>query len=313
MWDMNPPKVLVGVEDVGCEAALRYAVAEAVRRGCGIHLLHVARPSNRAACALDDLVMVDDELRTLGETVLAEAAVRAEHLLDELAREDDRLSVSTELTEGSVVRALDELSRHACLLVLQHAGMGPNGETPTLSVTAGVAATAHCPVVAVPAGWLPSPEPPRPVVVGVDVTRHSVPLVRAALHEAARRGTELRAVHVWRTARDSATEPRAEVADRLRTRLGEVVDEARAAAPDVAVELAVEAGIAGDVLRDHSRSCDLVVVGRHHRKHSIGAPLGRTVRELLRWSRVPVLVVDPQRGDAVDRGGHADLAAALLP
>jgi nucleotide-binding universal stress UspA family protein len=313
MWDMNPPKILVGVEDVGCEAALQYAVAEAARRGCGVHLVHVARSSNRAACVLDDLVMVEDELRVVGEAVLADAAMRTEHLLDEVAREDDQPSVSTELSHGGVVRTLDELSRHACLLVLQHAGMGPKGETHTLSVTAGTAARAHCPVVAVPAAWRPSPERVRPVVVGVDVTRHSVPLVRAALREAARRGTGLRAVHVWRTARDSATGPREQVVELMKSRLDELVDEARAAAPDVPVELAVEAGVAGEVLRDHSLSCDLVVVGRHHRTQWVGAPLGRTVRELLRWSRVPVLVVDPRRGDAVDRGPHADVAAAVLP
>ena len=313
MWDLYPPKILVGVEHAGCEAALQYAVREAARRGCGVHLVHVAPPSNRAACALDDLVMVEDELRIVGEVVLAEAAARTEHLLDELSPEEDRLSVSTELTHGSVVRTLDELSRHACLMVLQHAGMGPTGETPTLSVTAGVAAAAHCPVVAVPSQWRPSAEPVGPVVVGVDVMRPSVPLVRAALHEAARGGARLRAVHVWRTSRDSSTVPREQVVGLLRTRLDEVVAEAREAAPDVPVDPAVEAGIAGEVLRDESLSSDLVVVGRHHRKHVVGAPLGRTVRELLRWSRVPVLVVDPQRGDAADRGPHAGLATAIVP
>jgi len=311
MWDLNPPKILVGIENVGSEAALQYAVTDAARRGCGIHLVHVTRPSNRAACALDDLVMVEDELRIVGEAVLADAAARAEQLLDQMSSEDDRLSVSTELTHGSVVRTLDELSRHASLLVLQHAGMGPTGETPTLSVTAGAAAGAHCPVVAVPTAWRPSTEPAGVVVVGVDVTRRCVPLVRAGLHEAARRGAELRAVHAWRAAGAAATA--SEEADLLRTRLGEAVVEARADAGALRVALVVEPGLAGEVLLEQSVGCDLVVVGRHHRKHAVGAPLGRTVRELLRWSTVPVLVVDPLLGDTVDRARTSDVATAIVP
>ena len=45
MWDVKPRKVLVGIESDECEAALQYAVAEARRRGSGIHLAHVARPA----------------------------------------------------------------------------------------------------------------------------------------------------------------------------------------------------------------------------------------------------------------------------
>jgi len=313
MWDMNPPKILVGVEHVGCEAALQYAVHEACRRGCGVHLVHVARPAHDAACALDDIVMVDDELRLADEAVLAHAAVRAEHLLGQVAPDDDRLSVSSELTHGSVVRTLDALSPHAGLLVLQHEGMGPTGETPTLSVTAGAAASAKCPVVAVPTGWRPSPEPIGPVVVGVDVLRPSGPLLEAALREAARRGTGLRVVHAWLPDRDSAAEPREHVTHGLRARLGELVAEARHAAPDVSVELAVSAGPPGQVLRDQSLTCDMVVVGRHHRKHVVGAVLGRTVRELLQWSSAPVLMLDPLRGDVIDRGGHPGISTAVVP
>ena len=136
MWDMEPRKVLVGVDTSSREAALQYAVAEARRRGCGIHLVHVARPV-LASCALDDIALVEGELRETSQLLLASAADRTQELLDELAPDDDRLSVSTELTHGSVVAALQSLSWHAGLLVLEHHGMGPDGETPTLSVTPG--------------------------------------------------------------------------------------------------------------------------------------------------------------------------------
>ena len=149
MWDMEPRKILVAV-DSDCDAALRYAVAEARRRGCGIHVTRVDRPAIWSSYVLDEVSLVESELRHPGASILAAAATRVEALLDEEAPDDERLSVSTELTHGSVVAALQALSRHACLLVLEHHGMGPAGETSTLSVTAGLAAAAHCPVVAVP-------------------------------------------------------------------------------------------------------------------------------------------------------------------
>ena len=47
MWDMVPRKVLVALDSSPCEAALRFGVAEACRRGCGLHLVHVARMALR--------------------------------------------------------------------------------------------------------------------------------------------------------------------------------------------------------------------------------------------------------------------------
>jgi nucleotide-binding universal stress UspA family protein len=92
MWDMEPPKILVAVEHVGTDAALAYAVHDATRRGCGVHLVHVAGPALWAACAYDDVVLLEDELRHSGEVILASAVQRAERLLDQVAPDDERLS-----------------------------------------------------------------------------------------------------------------------------------------------------------------------------------------------------------------------------
>ena len=159
MWDMVPPKILVAVEQIGRGAALEYAARDAVRRGCGVHLVHVTGPAVWARGADDGVVLLDDELRRSGHALLAAAAQRTEQLFGELAADDERLSVSTELAHGSVTSTLDGLSPHATLAVLEHLGMGAAGETATLSVTAGVAARAACPVVAVPDQW----EPARPL------------------------------------------------------------------------------------------------------------------------------------------------------
>jgi nucleotide-binding universal stress UspA family protein len=279
MWDMEPRKVLVAVDSVDCEAALEYAVAEATRRGCGIHLVHVARPVIGHSCALDDVCLIDDELRLAGHVELDAAAARAQALIDEQAPDDDRLSVSTELTHGSVVAALQSLSEHAALLVMEHHGMGPGGETATLSVAAGVAAVAHCPVVAVPDDWRPSAHAGGSVVVGVEDPARDTILLQTARHEAVRRGAHLRVV-------------RAPAHDEQHP-----TDVLHLEDADVPVDVVVEEGPPAEVLLRHAKSGELLVVGRHHRRHVVGASLGRTARALLRDSTVPVLVVDPVVGD----------------
>ncbi|HRK46809.1 MAG TPA: universal stress protein, partial [Nocardioides sp.] len=190
MWDMKPPKVLVGVDRPDCEAALQYAVAEARRRGCGIHLVHVARPI-LASRALDDIALVDGELRETSRVLLARAAARTQQLIDAQDPDDERLSVSTEVTHGSVVAMLHSLSAHAALLVMEHQGMGRHGETPTLSVTAGVAAVAQCPVVAVPDSWRPTAGIGGAVVVGISDPERDRAVVEEARNEAERRRTDL--------------------------------------------------------------------------------------------------------------------------
>ncbi len=308
MWDLVPPKILVAVEHVGSDAALAYAVHDAVSRGCGVHLVHVAGPAVRAACAYDDLVLVEDELRLAGEAVLASALGRAERLLDEVAPEDVRLSVSSELVHGSVVASLDALSPHACLAILQHQGMGASGETATLSVTAGVAAGASCPVVAVPDRWRPRPAALGVVTVGVDVARPSRFVLEAAVREADRRGATLRVVHAWQP--DGQAAPYDTVVAAVRDGLHELVSEA-GSGHTVPVEVVVEPGEAGPVLRGLCASSDLVVLGRHHRRHLVGARLGSTCRDVLRWSCAPVLVVDPLRGDGAAQDRRVRTTATL--
>ena len=65
MWDMEPRKILVAV-DSDCDSALQYAVAEALRRGCGIHVTRVDRPAIWSSYVLDEVSLVEGELRRPG-------------------------------------------------------------------------------------------------------------------------------------------------------------------------------------------------------------------------------------------------------
>jgi nucleotide-binding universal stress UspA family protein len=274
MWDVQPRKVLVGIESDDSEAALQYAVGEARRRGCGIHLVHVARPALFSSCALDDIALVDDELRRTEQMVLVAADARVHALLEEQAPEDDRLSVSTELSHGAVVAMMSSLSRHASRLVLEHRRAGPVGEAVPLSVSAALVVVAHCPVVVVHPEWRPSTDAEGTVVVGVEDLSRAGSLVSAADREAVRRGARLRIVTVASPGAAQAAEP-------------------ELPATEADAELVLEPGDASDVLLAQSEKAELLVVGRHHREHVLGAPLGHTVRQLLSHCEVPLLLVDP--------------------
>ena len=72
MWDMVPRKVLVGIETADCLPALRQAAEEAVRRTCGVHLLHVLPPTYAGHPHLDEVELVAGELQRVGAAVVAE-------------------------------------------------------------------------------------------------------------------------------------------------------------------------------------------------------------------------------------------------
>jgi len=251
----------VGVERADCEAALQYAVEDAVRRRCGIHLAHVAHPGPGSDWTGDEVRLVEGQLRRVDELVLAAAQARVQLLLHDRVPGDDELTVSTELTHGPVVAVLSSLSRHASRLVLEHERTG--ALSGLVSVSTGLVAVAECPVVVVPGGWRPATERGRPVVVGVEDLRQAGPLVAAADQEAVARGARLKVVVV---ARDH---------DRGRGAEGDLPS------TESPVDLVVATGSPADALLNAAADSDLVVVGRH---------LGHPFRALLDHCPVPLLV-----------------------
>ena len=283
MWDFEPQRILVGLETDECEAALAYAAREARLRGCGVHLVHVVPMLIAGGTAADAVVMRDGELYDPVRRILGDAAINLEHLL----RAED-LPVSTEVCHGPVEATLIEESRRAALVVLQHRGMGPDGRPPLLSVTARVAARAHAPVVAVPAGWSePGATTQRIVTVGIGDGSENDHLIGVAADEAARLGATLRIVH----AEDDLT-------------LEELVQEV----PTGPADYIVGEGEPADALLARADDTTLFVVGRRRPRLPLGHRLGSTARTLLRRSPVPVMVVDPC--DSKDR---RDLATAAIP
>ena len=314
MLETTPRKVLVGVASGDLvDAALDFAVSEALRRGVGVHLVHAVNPVLLAADP-ESWAVIEGVLRRVGSDALEAAAATVEHRLGQ------EHPVSTELVHGPASPALVAESERACVVVLQQRPLGDRSHVLTLSVTNGVAARAHVPVVVVPTGW-DEHASTAPVVVGVKRPDVSHQVVRLALDEARSRQVPLRILHVWRYSDafdDLVFEAgaRAEHEDELRRVISDGLADLLAEYDDVATELVLRHDHAADVLVEESRTAGLLVLGRHQSAISRTPHLGSIVRGALKESRCPVMVVDPLTapvapGVADVDAGHAPVVAAV--
>ena len=298
MLDIKPHKILVCVspgED--CSASLDLAVTEAQRRGCGVHLALAVRPVWVGPAEMTELRMVDGEWRKYGTDFL----IDCERQLKKLA--GDSLPVSTEITHGSVVPALVEVSEHAALVVMQHHRMDRTHLIPTLSVTNGVAARAHAPVVAVPDAWRESNASTDVVAVGVEDAVSSAHVAGWAFEEAQRLGGGVRLVRAWFysaafdadvVAGQAELVQSASLREEVQRQFTELIEDF----PDVPCQVVAVHGQPADVLVHQSRQVRRLVVGRHEPVLPLGSHLGPVTRAVLTHAACPVVVVDPRGGSS---------------
>jgi nucleotide-binding universal stress UspA family protein len=247
--------VVVGVDgSPASRGAVRWAVDESIHRAAPLLVVH-------AFGAPDP-----DDLPAERHRVALDAAAEARAWWGSGR-------VTTVTAAGSAVPLLVDQSRHACLVVVASRGHG--GFTGLLvgSVSARLAAQAHCPVLVVHHGerWVgPESSLPRhgPVVVGVGgsaTTQHTLGL---AFGEAASRDLPLVALHAWTRPEHRrhrrAGDPAWLETVALNTLAGQV-EPWRAKFPDVRVRMLAPEGGAAAALVEQSRSAVLVVVGAHDR------------------------------------------------
>lgn len=293
MLEIDPPKVLVCVspgED--CQATLDYAVAEAGRRGCGIHLALAVRPVLVGMGDVADLRIVDGEWRKYGTDFL----IACEQKIKALAGPD--VSVSTEITHGAVVPALIDVSRNAALVIMQHHRMGRSHHVPSLSITNGVASRAEAPVAAVPDDWQERAQHADVVVVGVEDAVSSAWVVEWAFEEARRLGSLVRLVRAWFFsaafdadvfAGEAGLIQSASVREEVQRDFADLIKRF----PDVPCEVVAVHGPPADVLVAQSHGARRVVMGRHDPVVPFGSHLGPVTRAVLNHASCPVVVLDP--------------------
>ncbi|MFF9628944.1 universal stress protein [Streptomyces fradiae] len=276
-----PGDVLVGVDPQDFPVpALAWAADEAARRRARLRLV-LALPPHDSRYADSDHRR--STARWAGETALVAAAETVRSLRP-------RLPVVTALLDGRPAEVLCRLSEGAGLVVVGSRRLSRAEEFLSAgSVVVPVSARADCPVAVVgrpghAAGG------PRPLVVGIDGSTHSVAAAAFAFREAALRGTSVRALWIWRW----PAVPPAEEGDAVRERrrlLAGALAPLRSAHPDI--------GVAQEVLRGHpveelaraSADAAAVVVGRRGRGGYTGMRLGSVVHGLLHRAECPVITV----------------------
>ena len=310
-----PPPVAVGIDGCpGSAGALRYAVAEATRRGAPLHVVHVSPgygPLGSVPPVLGMAVPVSmAEVEDVGASIIEEATTTAHRI-------NPDLEVVGHLVHGPRAASLVDLAAGAELMVVGRESRHRLERVLTGATTAAVASRAPCDVVVVPSFWVVENAKDR-VVVGIKARRHTHQLLSRAFAEASARGASLTMVTAWELAdayldrieqRTHAAEWEAD-GQRL---LDDLAAEWRTAYPDVRVETQVEHGPAANVLRRVGEESDLLVVSRRHHALPPHGHLGSVAHAVLRLSEVPVLVVpfveDPDEpaleGLALEEAGHA--------
>ena len=188
---MNTPlHVVVGTDgSPSARNAVRVAAAEAAVRGLPLRILTATdSPAIRDRAGRDE---EPPERRMLGD---ADALLA--HAIDLAAETLPSDQISTDIVVEAAAPELLYESRYAALLVVGTRGHGGLHTAVLGSVSAHVAAHAHCPVLVVPE-WLVPMAPDAPVVVGVDGTGRSAAALDAAFAEARLHRTSVLAVHAF--------------------------------------------------------------------------------------------------------------------
>jgi nucleotide-binding universal stress UspA family protein len=287
--------VVVAVDGTAAsDGALYYAVQQAQSLGTELRILHVMP----MAVPMPPLRPVEPpDLEPYARNVLSHAATKARDLAPGLA-------VSTMLAHGvgGRARSIVDGSVDAQLAVVGRETTHGLERLLTGATTSGVASSAPCPVVVVPADWRPRDNGERgaTVVVGIRRPADASHVMAAAYEQAVRLGASITVVHAW-----EMPDP---YVDRVESRahaeewqaLGEqILDEAlgtwRDQYPHVPIDTQVVHGHPASVLVAAAKAADLVVVRRAH-EHRPFDHLGATVRALLLASPAPVEVVPSRRG-----------------
>lgn len=268
---------------------LECAVAECIRTGRPLHLVHVVPLPGAETVAFTVL----DQYLGNGRRVMDRAATQARMALRRSGVDDG--PTGELVIGGSVVDGLVHRTRDAHLLVMQHDGRATRWFS--RSRTCSVAGRSPVPVLSVPAalGTLSAHDG---TTVAVQDPESCRPLLALALRSARTRGTALRVLHAWwlGDGQDASVLERPDAvrhAERARASLTRELAALDSSGVSVRVEVhhlppdraVVEAG----------STSSLLVVGRRDRHLPLGGHLGNVARAAVDHATCPVLVAPEHR------------------
>lgn len=299
MSKVKPQPIVVGVSADGeSEGAVRFAVDEALRQGCGITIVHAM--SESLPPPPDTLIGFGSQSERTHHFVDRTVSAEAYRLVTDTASRaramsQGRVAVNTRIPVGRSVHAIVNASEDARLIVLQHRDLGMFERIFVRSTSAGVSARAHCPVVTVPPIWDPDLHRNR-VTVGIDSLEESSDVLRTAFETASARRARLDVVHSRNFVGADAdivlsTTLSAEWQARSERELEKLLAPWMEQYPQVKVERRVFDQGAIDVLIKHSQESDLLVLGRFRATLLLPLPLGPITRAMVNGAHCPVEIV----------------------
>ncbi len=278
------------------EAVVRWAAAEAGRRGSPLHVLNARESLSNMLLPADPsfapAMVSADELDRLdgSDALVAEATSRARAAAPGVA-------VTSSRPWGTAASTLLAVAERASTIVV---GAGRRGALARFflgSTALSVIAHAPCPVVVVGPDGDPAPAHGL-LVVGVDGSSDSRAALEYAVDAAERRGADLVVVTAWNVEVEDGyvvTTPGSPEWERVVARHREAVERLvvplREAHPSVAVGLEIVHGPRVATLVDRSGGADLLVVGSRGRGGFAGMLLGSVSQGVVHEAHCPVAVV----------------------
>ena len=289
-------EIIVGVDgSPQSEAAVRWAVAEAVMRDEQLRIVHVLPliggwtgvGLSGSPLAEETFQWQQREAQQLVENAVQVARGCAGG--DTLRISGDTLQLST---ETSIVPTLVDLTKQARMIVVGDSGQGAVRRTLLGSVSTALIHHAHCPV-AVVHGEVSPEQVNAPIVVGVDGSPVSERATELAFEEASLRHVELVALHALSDAEwlgHAPTIPWDVVTADVEVTLAERLASWQERYPDVVVRRIVVRNQPARHLLAESESAQLVVVGSHGRGGFAGMLLGSVSSAVVHATKTPVIV-----------------------
>ncbi|MFF3326288.1 universal stress protein [Streptomyces sp. NPDC002889] len=275
--------LVVGIDgsDPSLEA-VDWAVDEAALHGLALRLVYASRWERYEGAVSADSSDRPSE-QELIDTLVGDAVESARH-------RNPAVEVVTDVLAEDTVTALVNESRHAAMLVTGARGRETFTGRLLGSVSLGVAARAHCPVVVVRGDTAGREGAYRRILLGVADMDEGSSAIRFAFREAAARGCELEVVRAWRR-RVHESADRRQHQQTAAAQIDAAVAEGVQEHPTLALRRSTVEGPPHKVLVERSAAADLVVVGARRRQGHFGLQLGRVAHTVLHHSQCPVAVV----------------------
>ena len=287
---MSTEQIIVGVDASPVSwLALRWATAEAARRGTGLRVVHAYHV--RVPEASYDPGAAETTARTDATTVVDDA-------VEDVRRRSPGVDVRTENVLGGAEGALIAAAPPGELVVVGNRGHSEFAATLTGSTCQQVAL--HAPAsVAVIRPQMKADT--GPVVVGYDGSPTAEAVLTAAIDQAQARDCGLVVIRAFRPATPAwpagtpsprtfnAATARAALTTELQTAVAPVAEKY----PTVPVDVRVAGADAAQLLVEASRTARLVVVGSRGHGGFAGMLLGSVGLHLLHHAQCPVLIARP--------------------